>query len=153
MPEITTSREIEAPAAAVWSLVADFGGIANWWPRDGKIRIAEVAVEGAGIGMIRHIRNEGVDKAVSERLDYLDPGTMTWILSIVGDRPTGISAYVAIGQLVPLGPARCRADYRCHVTSVAGTEPRVEHILRFTWSVMFEGLEQAARRLPLAGSA
>jgi uncharacterized protein YndB with AHSA1/START domain len=153
MPEITTSREIEAPAAAVWSLLADFGSIAAWWPRDGKIRIAEVEVQGEGIGMIRHIRNEGVDKAVSERLDYLDPDTMTWILSIVGDRPPGISAYVAIGQLVPLGPARCRADYRCYVTSGAGMEKRVEHILRFTWSVMFEGLEQAARRLPLAGSA
>jgi uncharacterized protein YndB with AHSA1/START domain len=144
MPEITTRRDIEAPAEAVWSLLADFGNIAAWWPKDARIRIEKVDVEGEGVGTVRYIKNQGVAKVVSERLDFLDPDTMTWILSIVGDRPPGIIAYVAIGQLFPLGPDRCRADYRCYVTTEPGLEKRMEEILRLTWSVMFSGLESAA---------
>jgi uncharacterized protein YndB with AHSA1/START domain len=153
MPEITTSLEMEAPAEVIWSLLADFGNIAAWWPRDGRIRIERVVVQGEGIGTIRHIKNEGVDKVVSERLDFLDPETMTWILSIVGDRPPGIIAYVAIGRLIPLGSARCRADYRCYLTTDSGLEARIEKVLRHTWAEMFEGLESCAKRGATLGSA
>jgi len=112
-----------------------------------------VEVEGEGIGTIRHIWNEGVDRMVSERLDFLDSENMTWILSIIGDRPRGITAYVAIGRLQPLGSDCCRVDYRCYVTTPTGMEKRIEEILRYTWLQMFEGLEQAARRPSIAGRA
>jgi len=145
MPESGTSRTMEASAEAVWSLLADFGNIEAWWPKDGKIRIEEVRVEGNGIGTVRHIKNVGVESPVSERLDYLDPAAMTWMLSIVGQRPAGITAYVAIGQLTPLTPNRCRVDYRCYVTTEPGKEQRIEDVLRYTWTIMFDGLEAAAK--------
>jgi uncharacterized protein YndB with AHSA1/START domain len=145
MSEICTSKIIEAPAEAVWALLADFGNIEAWWPNDGDIRIEQVEVEGHGIGMVRHIKNAGVEKRVSERLDYLDPPTMTWMLSIVGTRPLGITAYVAIGRITPLALDHCRLDYRVYVTTEPGREKRVEQALRFTWGVMFSALEAAAR--------
>lgn len=147
MAEVTLSAELEAPAAAVWELLADFGNIQRWWPDDGPILIERVDIEGSGIGMIRHIYNKGVKGCISERLDLLDPATRTWLLSIVGTRPRGMTAYVAEGHLVELGPGRCRIDYRANVTSEAGREEQVRKGLLFTWPLMFRGLEQAAQKL------
>lgn len=147
MAEVTLSAELEAPAAAVWDLLTDFGNIQRWWPADAPIHIERVEIEGNGVGMIRHIYNKGVKGCNSERLDLVDPATRTWILSIVGVRPLGMTAYVAEGHLVELGSGRCRIDYRANVTTEPGREEQVRKALLFTWPVMFRGLEQAAQKL------
>ena len=146
MAEVTLSAELEAPAAAVWALLADFGNIERWWPADGPIQIERVENEGSGVGMIRHIHNKGIPGFISERLDLVDPATRTWILSIVGTRPRGMTAYVAEGHLVELGAGRCRIDYRANVTTDPGRDEQVKRALLLTWPVMFRGLEQAARK-------
>ena len=146
MAEVTLSAELEAPAAAVWTLLADFGAIERWWPADGPIQIERVDIEGSGVGMIRHIHNKGIPGFISERLDLVDPATRTWILSIVGTRPRGMTAYVAEGHLVELGAGRCRIDYRANVTTDPGRDEQVKRALLLTWPVMFRGLEQAARK-------
>lgn len=145
MPEVTASQVLEAPADAVWQLLADFGAIQRWWPGDGSAPIESVTLEGRGVGMIRHIRNRGAAQAVSERLDLLDPASRTIVLSIVGMRPVGITAYVAEGRIVELEPARCRIDYRALVTTEAGREEQVRRALLKTWALMFRGLESGAR--------
>jgi carbon monoxide dehydrogenase subunit G len=146
MPTLSTSETINAPAEFVWALLADFANLAAWWPRDGNVQIEHVECEGEGIGMVRHIRNVGMTGRVSERLDYLDPDTMTLMLSIVGDRPAGITAYVATGTVVALDPLRCRLDYSANVATEPGRAERVEKIILATWNVMFEGLRAAASR-------
>lgn len=146
MPIISASATIESSADAVWSLLADFGNIEAWWPTDGKIRIERVECEGEGVDMVRHVHNFGVPGPVSERLDLIDPATMTLILSIVGDRPGGITAYVTTGTVTAEGPRRCRLDYRAHVTTEPGREERVEKNIRATWAEMFDGLGKAAAR-------
>ena len=35
MPELFAQADIDAPVDRVWSLLADFGNIQAWWPRDG----------------------------------------------------------------------------------------------------------------------
>jgi len=144
MPELSTSAILEAPAQSVWEFLEDFGHIQRWWPDDGAIQIERVELEGEGIGMIRHIYNKGAKHCVSERLDLLDPETRTIILSIVGNRPRGITAYVAQGRIVDLEGARCRIDYRANVTTDPGQEEKVSKALLMTWSLMFHGLERAA---------
>jgi uncharacterized protein YndB with AHSA1/START domain len=146
MPEITATEILDAPAPAVWALLADFGAIQRWWPRDGSAPIARVEIEGDGIGMIRHIYNRGAGTAVSERLDLLDPLDRRIVLSIVGARPVGITAYVAEGRLEPLSDGRCRIHYRALVTTQPGVEIRTASAIRKTWSTMFRGLEAAARQ-------
>lgn len=145
MPELKTIEVLEAPAEAVWRLLEDFGAIERWWPKDSPVPIESVRVEGSGVGMVRHIRNRGVPQPASERLDFIEPATRTLVLSIIGDRPLGITAYVAEGRLEELDATRCRMHYRALVTTEPGLEERVSRGLLKTWSRMFRGLEAAAR--------
>lgn len=145
--EIRVSAELAAPAQLVWQLLADFGNIQGWWPEDGAIRIEDVQIEGQGIGMIRHILNRGARHRVSERLDFLDPASRTLMLSIVGTRPSGITAYVAEGHIVELDATRCRMDYRALVTTTPGREEQIRDGLSKTYEMMFAGLRAAAQRM------
>jgi hypothetical protein len=145
MPELTTSKVLEAPAGAVWHLLEDFGAIQRWWPTNVSTPIERVTLEGEGVGMIRHIHNRGVAHAVSERLDFLEPSSRTLVLSIVGTRPVGIAAYVAECHVIDLQDGRCRIDYRALITTPTGMEVPVLNAVRKTWALMFRGLEAAAR--------
>lgn len=153
MPEIATSQDLDVPADAVWNLLADFGAIQRWWPAECPAPIDRVEVEGTGIGMVRHIYNRGASHAVSERLDYLDAPARRLVLSIIGTRPVGITAYVAEGHVETLDADRCRIHYRALVTTGPGLEDRVARALQRTWALMFGGLEAAARRPDLTRGA
>lgn len=145
MSEVTASKVLHASADAVWRLLEDFGAIQRWWPTDISAPIKRVTLEGQGIGMIRHIYNRGAAQAVSERLDFIEPASRTLVLSIVGTRPVGISAYVAEGHLIDLGNGSCRLDYRALVSIAPGLDESVQRALLKTWDLMFRGLETAAR--------
>ena len=140
--EITSSTILDCPASSVWALLEDFGSIQTWWPKNGPITIERVVCEGEGVGMIRHIHNVGMAAPVSERLDFLDPPNRTLILSIVGNRPSGITAYVAIGRLTEISEQQCRLDYRAYVTTAPGKELKAEKGILFTWDIMFSGLRE-----------
>jgi hypothetical protein len=145
MPEITSSYGLAVPAEPVWRLLADFGAIQKWWPTSGPMQIDHVEVEGQGVGMVRHIYNKGIQNPISERLDLLDHATRTIVLSIVGLRPRGITAYVAVGRLTEIDAASCRLDYRALVTTEEGREERVRDGVLKTWSIMAQGLQNGAR--------
>ena len=145
MIEVVEHRLLAAPALCVWQLLEDFGSIQRWWPADGRIRIAKVDIEGAGLGMIRHIYNHGAKHAVSERLDLLDSQSRTLVLSIIGTRPPGITGYVAEGRVVDVAKNQCRMDYRALITTSGGDDEKVRSGILKTWAVMFEGLERTAQ--------
>lgn len=144
--EIRVSAELAASADSIWQLLSDFGNIQRWWPDDGAIHIEDVQIEGEGIGMIRHILNRGARHRVSERLDFLDPASRTLVLSIIGTRPSGITAYVAEGHIVEIDATRCRLDYRALVTTTPGREEQIRDALQKTYEMMFAGLQAAAPR-------
>jgi uncharacterized protein YndB with AHSA1/START domain len=148
--EIRVSAELAAPADSIWQLLADFGNIQRWWPDDGAIRIEDVQIEGQGVGMIRHILNTGGRHRVSERLDFIDPASRTLALSIIGTRPSGITAYLAEGHIVELDATRCRMDYRALVTTTPGREEQIRAGLGKTYETMFAGLQAAALRTQVA---
>jgi hypothetical protein len=66
---MTVSRDLAAPADAVWALLADFGD-ATWIPLP-----VDVAVEGDGPGMRRKIRGSGdnADDPTVETLLWIRP--------------------------------------------------------------------------------
>jgi len=146
MPEVTANQELAASADAVWRLLEDFGAIQHWWPTDVSAPIERVTLEGQGVGMIRHIHNRGAAHAVSERLDFIEPASRTLVLSIVGTRPLGITAYVAEGHVIDLGDGRCRMDSRALVSTAPGLEEKAQRAVLKTWALMFRGLEAAARK-------
>lgn len=143
MAELSACATIMKPVDSVWRLLADFGNIEAWWPRHGPLQIDHVVLEGQGIGMIRHIYNKGMPTCASERLDLLDPESRTLVLSIVGQRPGGITAYVAISRLLPLDADSCRIEHRGIVTTEPGREKAVERFLYQAYDLMFDGLKTA----------
>jgi len=144
MAELFAQAEIAAPVQRVWSLLADFGNIQAWWPSAGPLRIERVVLEGHGVGMVRHIYNHGVPQCASERLELLDHQSHTLVLSIIGQRPGGMTAYVATSRLFQVGEASCRMEHRALVTTVPGREQAVERFLRQAYDGMFSGLREAA---------
>lgn len=148
MPELFAQADIAAPAEQVWALLADFGNIQAWWPRTGSLKIERVELEGEGIGMVRHIYNQGAPQCASERLELLDPQTFTLVLSIVGQRPGGMTAYVATSRLIPLGAQACRMEHRALLTTVPGRERAVERFLQQAYALMFAGLQSAVADRP-----
>lgn len=146
MAELNASAIIDGDLEQVWALLADFGNIEAWWPREGKVVIDHVVVEGAGPGMIRHIYNRGASAPVSEQLVLLDPAAKVLILSIVGQRPGGMTAYLATSRLTALEGGRCRIEHHAHVTAEAGREQVVESFLYKAYELMFAGLNSAVRR-------
>lgn len=148
MLQIETYQDLDAPAGMVWALLADFADIEQWWPTDDEtVMIERVELEGEGIGQTRHIYNRGFSTAVSERLDYQDPESLTYKLSIVGDRPAGLLSYQATGWIVPLPGERCRLNYRGEFTTLPDQAQEAEAFLLAAYGLMFKGLGQACKRL------
>jgi uncharacterized protein YndB with AHSA1/START domain len=146
MHEIIAHHDFDAPAEQLWDLLRDFAHIERWWPADDPaVQIERVELEGEGIGLIRHIYNKGFSAPVSERLDYQDPATMTYKLSIVGQPPAGITAYQATGRIEALAPARSRLNYRAEFSTGAADPAAAEAFLRGAYALMFKGLAAAVR--------
>ncbi|MFC3608822.1 SRPBCC family protein [Stutzerimonas tarimensis] len=147
MLQITVHHDFEAPATAIWELLADFADIQRWWPTDeASVQIDRVELEGEGIGLTRHIYNKGFPAPVSERLDAQDPASLSYQLSIVGERPAGLTGYQATGRIEPMGDDSCRLHYRGEFTVQPGRAQEAEAFLRGAYALMFKGLEQTVVR-------
>jgi carbon monoxide dehydrogenase subunit G len=141
--EAQRSEEIEAPAQAVWELLADFGGIAEWWPGG----LEKVENEGDGVGMVRTIHMFGL--VLREKLEALDPDERAIELSIDGPAPAGITGYRARGRVVELAPGRCRLEWRgrCRVPGEGDAEA-ARMFLETGYAAMFQGLAEHAGHSP-----
>lgn len=147
MLQIRTHHDFNAPSRVLWDYLQDFANIERWWPKDvPAVQIERVVIEGEGIGLVRHIYNKGFPTAVSERLDALDPESMTYRLSIVGDRPAGLVTYQATGHVEALGENRCRLNYESVFAVLPGREQEAEAFLRMAYDLMFQGLGAAVLR-------
>ncbi|ENO87287.1 SRPBCC family protein [Thauera linaloolentis] len=147
MHQIVTHHDFDAPAATLWAYLADFANIERWWPTARpEVQIERVELEGEGIGLVRHIYNKGYSAPVSERLDFQDPETMSYRLSIVGQRPAGLTEYQATGRIEALGDGRSRLHYHSVFATASGKPDEAEAFLRMAYALMFEGLAEAAAR-------
>ncbi len=104
MTTVTVTETIAGPAAKVWALLSDFGGVKVGGP------IASVTVEGEGVGMVRTLGLGG--GLVVERLDAYDPAAMTFGYSILNDdSPLPVQGYAASVRIADLGDGTCRVDW------------------------------------------
>jgi hypothetical protein len=103
--------EIEAPAKAVYDLLADFGDVG--WMRG----VTRVEVEGEGVGMRRSIFAGG-DEAVVEELESLDAGARRVSYTIPHNNPLPVADYHATCTAVDLGGGRSRLDWEADFTPV-----------------------------------
>lgn len=88
MPRIAITKEVDASAAAVWTLLADFADV-SWIPVAGQVDVV-----GEGIGMSRSIHGSG-ERPVVETLTHLDPERREIGYRIV-DNPLPVSRFEAL---------------------------------------------------------
>lgn len=87
------SVALPVPAAQAWQILRNFGDL-SWV--DG---IAEIELEGNGIGMLRKVRLEGSDDWIPERLVSMDDAAMHYRYILEGDGYGGLTDYCAEARL------------------------------------------------------
>jgi len=107
MSDVHVNETVAAPAARVWELLGDFGGILKW----GGTMLQSCTVEGAGVGAVRRLGLPGGAEIV-ERCEALDPAGRSLSYSIVGRSPIPIRNYLSTVKVIEEGPAACRVDWR-----------------------------------------
>ena len=103
--EVLVSDEIDAPAAAVWSIMGDFGGVASW-----SKGIESCEVEGDGVGAVRTLTMPG-GVQIRERLESHDDSTHTFQYSIVEPSPLPATGYLATVAITAIDEQRARIDW------------------------------------------
>jgi len=96
MARIVVTKELDAEAAAVWKLLANFGDV-SWIPVADR-----VDVDGDGVGMRRLIHGAG-EHPVIETLTYLNPDRMEVGYSITNN-PLPVSRFDAVVAVHPKPP-------------------------------------------------
>lgn len=103
--EVLVSDEIDAPAAALWSLMGDFGGVAGW-----SKGIESCEVEGDGVGAVRTLTMPG-GVQIRERLESHNDGARTFQYSIVEPSPLPATHYLATVVITAVGEHSARIDW------------------------------------------
>ena len=114
MTEILVQREIAAPLAKVWEVLADFGGVAEWMPG------AQSCVqEGEGVGATRTVSMG--DIRVIERLESLDEAGKSFSYSVI-ESPMPLENYLATVRVRASGSEACKVDWSARFDLPAGVD-------------------------------
>jgi carbon monoxide dehydrogenase subunit G len=106
MAKVEVSETVAAPAAKVWELLGDFGGVTKW----GGAMLQSCTVEGEGVGAVRRIGLPGGAEIV-ERLEAYDDAGRLLSYSIQGQSPIPIRNYLSTVTVVETGANECRVDW------------------------------------------
>ena len=87
-----------APAARVWELLGDFGGVAKW----GGSMLQSCTVEGSGVGAVRTIGLPG-GASIQERCEAHDVAGRALTYAIIGKSPLPIRGYLSTCRVVETG--------------------------------------------------
>jgi hypothetical protein len=138
--QLSHTETFAAPAARVYRLLIDWGGIVNWMP-DKLIR--GLRLEGKGVGAIRHITTgQGVELA--ERLDSMDEATTSITLSLLPPLPWHLLSYSATGAIESLVADACRLTWTGNAEMPeSGTQAdKTTALLRRSYEIMFQGIRR-----------
>ncbi len=138
MAEVKVSESVSAPAAKVWELLGDFGGVAKW----GGPMLESCTVEGSGVGAVRTIRLPG-GGSIQERCDAYDSVGRALTYSIVGKSPIPIRDYHSICRVVETGANACRIDWQGQFEPDGVPEEQAQTLVRG----IYTGAITAVRKL------
>lgn len=124
MTEVKVSETIAAPAAKVWELLGDFGGVMKW----GGSMMQSCTVEGSGIGAVRTIGLGAI--SLQERCEAYDAADRALTYSIIGKNPLPLKNYVSTCQVVETGPGECRVDWCGSFEPDGATEEQTQGMVR-----------------------
>ena len=138
MAEVHVNESIAAPAARVWELVRDFGGVAQW----GGPALQSCTVEGAGVGAVRRIGLPG-GLAIAERLEALDDAGRTLSYAIVGKSPIPVKDYLATIRIVEDGPQASRVNWSSTFEPDGASAEQAQALVRGVYTGGIAGLRKA----------
>lgn len=136
MGEVLVRAEIEAPVAALWKTLADFGEVG--WMKG----VSRVEVIGQGPGMVRNIYAGG-DKAVREVLESIDEKARRIGYTITENNPMPTSEYHATCTAVDLGNGRSRLDWACHFTPKGMDEAKAKATIEAMYGVLISWVKES----------
>lgn len=138
MSEVKVSETVAAPAAQVWEVLGDFGGVAKW----GGPALSSCTVEGSGVGAVRRITGPGGMQIV-ERLEAYDPTGRTFSYAIIEKSPIPIKNYLSTVKVVDEGPSRCRVDWSGRFEPDGAPAEAGESIIRQVYTGGIAGVRKA----------
>jgi len=125
MSEVHVSESVAAPAARVWEVLGDFGGVLKW----GGAMLRSCTVEGSGVGAVRRIGLPDGGQ-IAERCEAYDAAGRSLSYSIVGKSPIPIKDYFSTVKVVDEGPNACRVDWRGTFEPDGVAEERAQRMVR-----------------------
>ena len=125
MSQVKVSESVAAPAAQVWELLGDFGGVMKW----GGSMLQSCKVEGSGVGAVRTVGLPG-GATIQERLEAYDAAGRSLTYSIVGQSPVPIRDYLSTCRVVETGPRECRVDWEGRFEPVGVSEEQAQVLVR-----------------------
>jgi hypothetical protein len=138
MSTVTISKDIAAPAEAVWKLLADFADV-SWIPVAGDVQI-----DGEGAGMSRTIGGSGGDPTV-ETLRWIDREAKRLAYEITNN-PLPVSRFEAVVSVADSSAveAGCRVEWDVYYVAAADVASARESI-QLVYGMMAGWLEDAAK--------
>ena len=112
---------VNAGAECVWLKMRDFTDL-SW-----ALGIAEVMVEGSGVGMVRRVRLEGSEEWLEEKLLGLNDSGRR-IEYGIAEGMMGINDYRACAQVIPSGTG-CFVEWTCSGRATAADQAEKQQIL------------------------
>ncbi len=142
--QLSHAETFAAPAARVYQLLIDWGGIVDWMPDH---LIHKLRLEGKGVGAIRYLTTgKGVELA--ERLDSMDAESTSMTLSMLPPLPWHLLSYSATGAIEPLTADSCRLTWTGNAEMPEKLEQadKTTYLLRHSYEIMFRGIRRELER-------
>ena len=137
MSEVKVSERVAAPAAKVWELLGDFGGIAKF----GGAMLQSCQVEGSGVGAVRTIGLPG-NQSIRERCDAYDAAGRALTYSIIGKSPIPVRDYRSTCRVVETGANECRVDWEGHFEPDGVPEEQAQGLVRGIYTGAIAGVRK-----------
>jgi len=138
MAKVEVSETVAAPAAKVWDILRDFGGVAKW----GGPALQSCRVEGSGIGAVRRIGLPG-GLSIAERLEAFDDAARSLSYAIIEKSPIPVRSYLSTVKVVETRPNECRVDWSSSFEPDGASEEQAQGMIRAVYTGGIAGIRKA----------
>ena len=125
MASTNVQESVDASAAAVWQLLADFGGVQKI--ADPRF-ISNCECDGNEVGCVRTITLAD-GSSVRERLESVEQQSRRLSYSIVGEAPLPVKDYLATVKVTETGSDSCQVDWQSTFEATGPVE-KAEKMIR-----------------------
>ena len=135
MASVSKTTRIGAPAGAVWAVVRDFEGVAEWIGP-----VTDCTMTGEGVGAVRAVTLEG-GAVVEERLEALDDAGRALTYSIVSS-PLPVENYLSKIHVTAASDDECEVVWSSTFEVAPADEAEMKTLVEGVYLAGFDGLKR-----------